>query len=210
VPVVFTENVVLSTIDGLSLSAVVSVPANPRGAMVMCHPHPLYGGDMDNLVVTTTCDHANEAGLAAVRFDFRGVRRSEGTHDDGNSERLDAAAALDEIAPFANDGPIVMAGYSFGSLVALNVIDPRLSGWIAVAPPIGRSTTVPAAAGDHRAKLLIGGAHDQFTTVQQWTDATITWRSTTLEVVPSADHFLSGHVRSVAQCAVEFVNDLVG
>jgi uncharacterized protein len=200
-----TETVLPQTIDGLTLRGELCVPEDRWGAVVVCHPHPLHGGDMDNPVVTAVCRAAQAAGLATVRFDFRGVRDSEGTHGKGESERLDVSAALNEAAPYADDGPLVLIGYSFGALVSLGVVDSRIDGWVFIAPPLAANTWLDrSAASDHRPKLALGPAHDQFTPVDQWHAATSSWRNTAVEVVEMADHFLAGRTGVVAAAAVAF------
>jgi uncharacterized protein len=202
---VLTETVLLHTIDGVALHGELCVPEQRWGAVVVCHPHPRYGGDMDNPVVTAVCAAAQHAGLATVRFDFRGVRASEGTHDNGVNERLDVTAALDEAAPYAGEGPLVLVGYSFGAIVALGVTDPRIDGWVFIAPPLGRGDSPERpAATDHRPKLVLGPAHDQFTPVEQWTTATASWRNIEVDVIEMADHFLNGRTAVAASAVVRF------
>ena len=76
----------------LSLEALLAVPASPSGGVVICHPHPLYGGDMENPVVVRVQEVCAALGLATVRFNFRGVGASGGVHGGGVAEREDAAA----------------------------------------------------------------------------------------------------------------------
>lgn len=93
----------------------------PRGAAVVCHPHPLYGGTMHTRAVYRAAQALGEAGLVTLRFNFRGVGTSTGSHDEGIGERDDLRAALDwleEAHPFL---PLVAGGFSFGSRVALTV-----------------------------------------------------------------------------------------
>src|SRR5437867_4055484 len=83
---------------GPRLEARLAVPAEPTGGLVVAHPHPLYGGDMENPVVVRTVDVSQTGGLASLRFNFRGVGASNGTHDGGKGEQDDAAAALEMLA----------------------------------------------------------------------------------------------------------------
>jgi uncharacterized protein len=201
------ERLVLETIDGVVLDAEAAVPPAPWGAAVVCHPHPLYGGDMRNNVVDALVRALSGAGVATVRFDFRGVGRSGGEHGDGETERLDVVAAIEAVAPLAGDGPVLLAGYSFGAAVALSVADPRLSAWFAVAPPLaGRRGLI--ASTDHRPKAIQAPEHDQFTPPAAMEEAVASWPATTVEVVPMADHFLAGATGVVAERAVAFVRTL--
>ena len=202
------ETVLLATADGLTLEGDAFVPSEPWAAAVVAHPHPLYGGDRRNSVVEALCRALHDTGVATVRFDFRGVGRSEGEHDDGQAERLDVVAALDVAAPFAADGPVLVAGYSFGALVALDVVDPRLSAWLAVAPPLPAARAEPLASTDHRPKLLLVPDHDQFSPPSVATERAAGWRSTTIETIPMADHFLAGATAKVADHAVAYLREL--
>jgi alpha/beta superfamily hydrolase len=203
------EPLVLETLDGVTLRGEILLPPSPQAAAVMCHPHPLYGGNMDNVVVDAVVRALAAAGTAALRFDFRGVRQSDGQHGGGADERLDVAAALDAVAAFTGDGPLLLAGYSFGALVALAVTDPRLDGWYAVAPPLaGTAPGSILAASDHRPKLVEAAEHDQYTPPEAMAAATAGWAATTVETIPMADHFLAGDTAVVAERAVAFLRAL--
>ncbi len=93
----------------------------PRGAAVVCHPHPLHGGTMHNHLTYRTAQAFRDEGISALRFNFRGVGRSTGTHDEGLGELEDAAAALDFVAREQPGAPLYLAGFSFGARTALQL-----------------------------------------------------------------------------------------
>lgn len=123
----------------LSLEAALHLPdATPAPGVVVCHPHPLYGGDMDNNIVVAVCDALAAGGIAALRFNFRGAGASEGVFDDGRGERQDVLAALEFLAalPEVDAGRVALAGYSFGAMVAADVASADLRALALVSPPI--------------------------------------------------------------------------
>ena len=123
------------------LQALVAEPAADRGLRlgVVCHPHPLYGGTMDNKVVTTVAKALADCAMPTLRFNFRGVGSSQGTYDEGVGETDDAAAVADWGGRRWPNRRLVLAGFSFGAYVALRVAQRReLAGLILVAPPVGR------------------------------------------------------------------------
>ena len=203
------ETLLVDTVDGLALEGDLALPASPIGAVAVAHPHPQFGGDRHSPVVDAVFRSLAADGFAALRIDFRGVGRSEGSYGDGVDERMDVAAALDAVSAFAPDGPLVAVGYSFGALVSLQVVDPRMAAWVAIAPPLGTLTAPPLAASDHRPKLVLAPAHDQFTSPDTMRELTADWSNTTVEVVEMADHFLGGRLGPVALDVVAFVNRLV-
>src|SRR5713226_5957071 len=108
----------LTTADGVTLEALVAEPPTPRGGVVICHPHPLYGGDMDNPVVVRLAEVFGEMGLATLRFNFRGTGQSTGAHGAGVDEQHDVEAARVHLASIVGaKGVLVLAGYSFGAAV---------------------------------------------------------------------------------------------
>jgi len=103
------------------LEAILKEPAAPVAAAVVCHPHPLGGGTMNNNVVYRVAKALGDAGVAVLRFNFRGVGASTGRHDGGAGEEEDALAALELLALRHPDLPLWMAGFSFGARVGLTV-----------------------------------------------------------------------------------------
>ena len=110
----------------------------PRALAVMCHPHPLYGGTMDNKVVFRAARGLQNAGVAVLRFDFRGVRRSEGAHDGQGGEMLDLGAALDWLIARHPGVEAWAGGFSFGSRTAVqrSLVDARIRRLVLVALPV--------------------------------------------------------------------------
>ena len=104
--------------------------------VVICHPHPLYGGSMDSAVVGALFSALSGAGRAVLRFNFRGVGGSTGRHGDGEGEVRDALGAIEHLRTACGCGEIVLAGYSFGAAVALKALEEaRVSRFVAVALP---------------------------------------------------------------------------
>jgi alpha/beta superfamily hydrolase len=188
----------LHTSDDLALEAELAraVGGEPRAAVVLCHPHPQYGGSMRSLVTSTLFDALPPLGNVCLRFNFRGVENSAGTYSEGRDEPLDVVAGIDAIAAEAPSLPIVLAAWSFGADMALQVIDPRIAGWIAIAPPLRFRSEFPAA-GDTRAKHLILGEHDELRPPAQIQQVVAAWSNTTTAVISGASHFFVGRTDRV-------------
>jgi len=147
------------------LEGMISVPEGlgPFGLVVVCHPHPLYGGNMFNNVVHAVCSKLGEDGLAWLKFNFRGVGRSGGRYADGIGEQDDARAAvsLAELQEGVDPVKIGICGYSFGSIIALAVAakDSRVKAVAGISPFIQ-----PPDLLDHCScpKLFVAGTHDEF------------------------------------------------
>src|SRR3990170_8822311 len=147
----------------LSLEAALHLPSTvPAPGVVVCHPHPQYGGDMQNNVVVAACEALAARGFAALRFNFRGVGASEGTFDRGVGERDDARAALAHLASLPEVDPerVGLIGYSFGALVAAEVAgSPSWEGRVLalVSPPLAFADL---CVGWGCPALLLGGGED--------------------------------------------------
>jgi alpha/beta superfamily hydrolase len=197
----------LTTSDGVRLEAEVIVPPDPVAALVLCHPHPLFGGNMRSLIPSELFRQLPERSVAALRFNFRGVEGSGGSHGEGVDEALDVLAALDALEEAVPGAPCALAGWSFGADVSLSVVDPRLHGWIAIAPPLRIvDPATMGAAQDARPKLLVVPEHDQYDPPDRARPITESWRATTFEVVNGADHFLVGRTDRVVALVEEFVD----
>ena len=200
----------LTTADGLTLEAQWAVPAQPRARVVIAHPHPQHGGNMHSLVVSTLFTHLVDSGCAVLRFNFRGVGRSEGEHDFGEGEQLDVQAAVDALATVGNgQGPLVLAGWSFGADLALTCDAPELAGWFLVAPPLRvLSADRFKAAPDPRPKWLAVPERDQFNPPDQAQATVDDWPNAEVHPVGGADHFLVGRTNKLNEMIDEFLADL--
>jgi alpha/beta superfamily hydrolase len=199
----------LRTSDGLDLEAEWSEAESPTATVVLCHPHPQYGGTMRSIVISALFEGLPAQGYACLRFNFRGVERSEGAWDEGRSELLDVRAALDA-AKESQTGPLVLVGWSFGGDMALAVEDPALAGWIGIAPPLRfrAATDYAALAADTRPKLLILGANDEFRAPTDVERDVREWTNTRIEVIAGASHFFVGRTDRVVDLAADFVGGL--
>jgi len=203
---------VLTTSDAVSLEAEVATPEGPSTATaVLCHPHPQYGGTMRSIVISALFDALPDTGVTCLRFNFRGVERSTGTHDGGRAELLDVQTALDTAAASVGPaGPLLLVGWSFGADMTLATHDPRLAGWLAIAPPLRFATEFGAVAADARPKQLVLGQHDEFREPASVVEATEDWNATDIEVIPGASHFFVGRTERVVDAARAFVGRVVG
>jgi alpha/beta superfamily hydrolase len=203
---VLTEAQLLHAADGVGLEGESRVPPTPIGAAVLAHPHPQHGGSMRSLVTSELFRSLPERGVAVVRFNFRGVERSEGSYGEGHGERLDLVAATDRLDELVSDVPIVLAGWSFGADVSLSIVDDRIAGWCAVAPPlrIFRADELLAAA-DPRPKRLVVPENDQFRAPDSARAFVEDWTNTEVAVVAGGDHFLAGRTDRVTDHIVEFL-----
>jgi uncharacterized protein len=198
----------LTTADGVTLEAELAVPDGPaRAAAVLCHPHPQYGGTMRSIVIGALFEALPAAGVTCLRFNFRGVEQSTGTHDDGRGELLDVRAALEHLqATVTGELPLVLAGWSFGADMALATADDRLTGWLAIAPPLRFAADFTAVAADPRPKRLVLGQHDEFRDPASVVEATEDWAATEIEVIAGASHFFVGRTDRVVDAARAFVD----
>jgi len=181
---------------------------HPTPAVVVCHPHPLYGGSMSNNVVEAICEALAQRSIAALRFNFRGVGRSEGTFGDGIAEQEDIKCALSLAASTSGIDPekIGLAGYSFGAGVAAPAAaeDSRVKLLALVSPALSdpdweklKNYKIP--------RFLISGEHDFVIPVAQFRqhlDEMTEPRQG--EVISGADHFWQGHEDELSRKVAQF------
>jgi uncharacterized protein len=201
----------LVTADGVHLEAEWSVPDGARAVTVLTHPHPMMGGDMTTPVPDALFRGLPRHSIATLRFNFRGVGRSGGTHGGGAEEADDVRAAVDRAAELVPGVPVWLTGYSFGADVSLQVDDARLHGWVLVAPTLRTVAPESMTAGDDpRPKVLLVPEHDQFCGPHdaQVFLAECGWQAAAVEPVGGGDHFLAGRIDAVvAAVAATIVAD---
>ena len=198
---ILLDGVIASPVEGAAL-----VPA-----VLICHPHPMLGGDMNNPVVSAVEVEANERGMASLRFDFRGVARSEGDFSNGEQEWNDVKHALNFLKGFPGvDGSkIGIVGYSFGASVVLRALSKlkQAKAIALIAPPLG-SVDVPGVKKDKRSKLFVVGQNDAVVPSPRLQRQLDDLRGPVqFTEIPDADHRLNGHEKAVAERVVDFMLD---
>ena len=201
-----------------ALETLIETPAGAaaaeeaRAVAVVCHPHPLFGGTLDNKVVHALARALRESGLHVLRFNFRGAGGSDGAHDAGAGEVDDARAALDRLVELAGPaagapGGLLVAGYSFGSFVGLTaaLADARVGARLAVAPPVNFYDYSRIAA-DERPLAVIFAAADEVVPaalVERWIASCR--RPPRVTVVHGTGHMFHGKVHAVRAATADFV-----
>ena len=196
--------------DSIQLEGLLSVQeaSSVKGGVVLCHPHPQYGGDMDNPVITTAAEVASEQGFSTLRFNFRGVGKSEGSYGDGVGERIDVEASIHYLHSTQKDSrlPLILLGYSFGACIGFSaaVHDKRIRGMVAIAPPL-ELYDFGFLKGCKKSKLVIAGNRDFFcptTQLEKWYQQLEDPKS--LVLIQGADHFFLGHTRFLIEPLKDF------
>jgi alpha/beta superfamily hydrolase len=181
------------TLDGPAgaIECAIDLPAaEPRGTAIICHPHPQFGGTMDNKVVQTLARAALQLGWRSVRFNFRGVGGSQGAWDEGIGEIDDALAVI----AARRDGPLLLAGFSFGGYVAASAAqrladDAKAARLVLVAPSTLKQTVPVVPSGT----IVVQGEADDVVPLA----ATLDWarpQSLPLVVLPGVGHFFHGQL----------------
>ena len=168
-----------------------------RGVAVIAHPHPLFGGTMDNKVVQTLARAFVQCGWTAVRFNFRGVGGSAGSHDEGRGELDDLLAVVQHAAP-PGDGVLALAGFSFGAFVTTHAFarlhaSRRIEKLVLVGTSVSRAAAAPIDAAAHFNTLVVHGEQDDtvlLAAVFDWARS----QALPVTVVPGVGHFFHGQL----------------
>jgi alpha/beta superfamily hydrolase len=164
--------------------------------VVVTHPHPLYGGDMFNLVVETIVHAYNIKGYSTLKFNFRGVGKSRGQYDNGVGEQKDVLAALSFLADMGMER-IDLAGYSFGAWVNAHAVvqgDSVVENMAMVSPPVG-FMDFHAISAMNVLRFVITGSRDDIAPADAVKKMLPTWNpDARFEIVDGADHFYGGYL----------------
>lgn len=184
----------------------------PRGAAIVCHPHPLHGGTMHNHVTYRVAQAWRDAGVNALRFNFRGVGRSTGTHTEGPGEVEDARAALEWLAAQNPGLPLYGSGFSFGcrTVLQLALEDARLERVLAVGLAVDLFD-VEFVVGLKQKTAFVHGDKDEFGALDKLEALRARISApTALFVVPDCDHLANGRLVAFSAAAKQAVAWLLG
>ena len=191
------------------LEAILKEPrgGEPKGVALVLHPHPLGGGTMHNKVVFRAAAALNDAGLTALRINFRGVGQSTGEHDEGRGEQNDVRTGLDYLSQNYPGQRIFLCGFSFGAAVGLSVgiNDPRVRYLIGIGTPL-KKYDFNFLAACRKPLLLVHGEHDEFGEVERLRKLVSELENVPvrLEVVPGAGHFFDDQLDELKRIITEW------
>jgi len=179
--------------ETIKLEGLLARQSGKKG-IVVTHPHPLYGGDMYNPVVEAIAGAFQKKGYTTLRFNFRGVGRSQGKYDDGHGEQRDVRAALAYLKNLSIEH-LNLAGYSFGAWVCYNlaVAMPNVKNMVMVSPPVGFIDFSPQIAIPILRSVITGSQDNDIAPAHRIRQLMSVWNpGATLKIVKDADHFYSG------------------
>ncbi len=182
------------------LECALRVACPTRALAVLAHPHPLHGGTMHNPVVFHSDRELHRAGWTTLRFNFRGVGRSDGTHDQGRGEVGDVASAVSWLRGVAPAVPLLAVGYSFGSLCAIRHAagDPEVAAVVAIGLPV-RAYGFEELARLERPLSVVQGSEDEFGSPDEVRVALARAKGPTeITIVPGASHLFPGRIQEAA------------
>lgn len=193
----------------LTLEGICHLPqgSGPVAAVVVCHPHPLMGGNMSNNVVLAVCRALCHKGIAAFRFNTRGVGRGQGMFGGGVAEQEDVKAAISFIASLEQIDPesIGIAGYSFGAIPSFSTTPPEaIQAVAAISPPLSMAR-LEGLKSYSKPKLIVSGSEDDFTSQQDFQSFGESLpEPKQCQVIPGADHFWWGYAEQVGERVASF------
>lgn len=203
------ENVWISSGD-IKLEAEIRGEDLTRGGVVT-HPHPLYGGSMYDYVVSIAVDSLARTGWTSLRFNFRGVGRSEGSHDNGSGEVQDLVSAAAHLKQLGVARPLII-GYSFGAWIAVKawpeLRDLAARPLVLIAPPAA-FMNFDFVEPDTEIGLIICGEHDEIASPDRVRNLSLGLdKPIEPVIIPGTDHFFGGADQSLARSLVTYLSGL--
>lgn len=205
------QSAVMFKANGLNFEGIVATPGDGADfvpGVVICHPHPLFGGNMDNNVVLSVAFALVEQGFATLRFNFRGVGNSQGQHSKGELEHQEALGALEMLKawPGVNGRRLGLAGYSFGSGVILgSAALHKKAGAIALISPSLRALESTPLKASKQPKLVITGDRDRLVQSPELHPLLESFsHPPTCQIVAGADHYWAGQEEQLSRQVTQF------
>ena len=209
-----TEKITIKTQDNIELEAeYFQSKSNLDHAVVVCHPHPQFGGNMWNNVVTGVFKALIAQDFSCLRFNFRAVGRSTGEHGDGEDERQDVKACIDYLANQKNCAKILICGYSYGAAVGCSIVNysDTIIGYVAIAFPwdfMGRF--LKEKAQSDKPKLFIQGTRDSVANYANFKNHFAYYKEPKeSKIIEGADHFYGGRENEAAGYVIDFYKKII-
>ena len=196
---------------GLRLQGALALSPGTTRGVVVCHPHPQYGGDMDSPVVVAATRACAEAGLGTLRFNFRGVGASGGGWDEGRGEQDDVRAATAHLRGIlGSPARVALAGYSFGAAKAAAVAasGQPLAGLALIAPPLTMRGLPEPPLAVEGPLLIVAGSRDTYCPPSAVAGLARAWPEATLATIDGADHFFAGGLQALHGALTEWAMTL--
>jgi alpha/beta superfamily hydrolase len=206
--------VTIAVPGGVALEGALVGPPGAGAGVVVCHPHPLYGGDMDSPVVLAAAEACAGRGLATLRFNFRGVGGSTGAWDEGRGEQDDVRAALAHLRGLlAPPARVALAGYSFGAAMSAAVVagGEPVAALALIAPPLGSpSWRPPAMLGVAGPLLIVAGTEDAYCPPPALAVLAAALPAATVSLIDGADHFFRAGARALHTALAGWAGKVAG
>ena len=199
------EKVFISLSSDIKLEALIALSSG-QNAVLVAHPHPLYGGDMYNNVVEALINAYQKSGYTTLRFNFRGVGKSGGSYDNGIGEKEDVRAVFAYLLNIGKD-KIAVSGYSFGAWVVASCIKElkEVDHVVMVSPPVS-VIDFSFLDYDPRIRLVITGSYDDIAPPVIIKDMLHKWNpNAILKIIDGADHFYWGKTNEIENIVIRFL-----
>lgn len=180
--------------------------------VLICHPHPQYGGNMYNNVVSGVFNKLVTNNISCIRFNFRGVGRSTGSHSDGTGELSDVHACINFLLNEKKSEKIILCGYSYGAVIGCSAVEfsEKIAGYISISFPWGfMGLKYKELSQTKKPKLFIQGDRDSVASYQHFDNNYNFYDDPkSKRIIKGADHFYGGFEEAVAEEALNFIRSL--